>query len=140
MAQRGPKPKTSRNASRRLANTLGLAMLDATSDLTPVAYVEFKRLLAVLDNRGLLERVDLGVVTEAARIKALLDRAQADVDNPLHALDQDKVRMVTALNSHRLACFRALGLTQLPSRSIVKTIAKDSSAADPLAGKIKLHG
>ena len=138
--KRGPKPKTAKNAPRKPVETLPLAGVYATSDLTPVASKEFKRLVTLLDNRGTLERVDIAVLTECARIKALLDRAQADVDDPVGDLDKDKIRMVTALNSHRLALLRALGLTLFPSRSVVKTIAKDPSQADPIQGKIKLHG
>ncbi len=137
---RGPKPKTSKNSPARLATAPVQVEAYATSDLTPVAQDEFRRLVALLDNRGTLERVDIAVLTECARIKALLDRAQADVDDPVGGLMPDKVRMVTALNSHRLALLRAMGLTLMPSRSVVKTIAKDSQTADPIQGKIKLHG
>lgn len=136
----GPKPKTRKNSPSK-PSVLPLAeALYATSDLTPVAQEEFQRLARVLDSRGTLERVDIAVLTECARIKALLDRAQADVDGPVGGLDADKVRIVTALNSHRLALLRALGLTLMPSRSVVKTVAKDDNQADPIAGKIKLHG
>ncbi len=137
---RGPKPKTQKNAARKPSQALQEIATSATSDLTPVAKEEFWRLVTLLDSRGTLDRVDIGVLTECARIKGLLDLAHDDTTDIGGNLDADKVRVVTALNSHRLALLRAMGLTLMPSRSVVKTIAKDQNETDPIAGKIKLHG
>jgi hypothetical protein len=136
----GPKRKTARNRPQAAPRTIPIEQIEPTSVLTVEALTEFYRLASVLDNRGTLERVDIAVVTECARIKALLDRAQDDTDDLAGNLDINKVRMVTALNSHRLALLRSLGLTLMPSRSVVKTVAKTPEAADPLAALIKFKG
>jgi hypothetical protein len=135
----GPKPKTARNRLQKAPRTIPIEQIEPTSALTVEALTEFYRLATVLDNRQTLDRVNVGVLTECARIKALLDRAQDDTDDLAGNLDDDKVRMVTALNSHRLALLRALGLTLMPSRSVVKTTLKNPETADPLAELIKFR-
>jgi hypothetical protein len=133
---RGPKPKTAKN-SRQRARALPVSQYPApTSELTAVALVEFQRLCRALDGKGMLDRADVGVITKAASTKALLDRANEDlIDQPM---DADKVRMITSLDAKYLAYLRALSLTLFPSRSVVKTVAKNPDAADPIKGFIKL--
>lgn len=135
---RGRKPKTPKNSPRRPADVIKLNDLVPTSDLTPNALDEFLRLASRLESEGRLDRVDIAVVTNCARTKALLDRAHSDLDDPLGKLDQDKLRMATVLEGKVAMWMRALGLTVLPSRSVVKTVAKDPAAADPMKSLIKL--
>lgn len=140
MGNRGPKPKTQKNSPARPAVASTGNRPCAISKLTPAAGDEFTRLVTDLDNKGMLERADLGVITRAAQYKALEDRAQAELDDPLRALDPDTVRMMASISNKYLACLRALGLTLQPSRSVVKTIAKNEETSDPIQSKIKLHG
>ena len=127
---RGPKRKTAHNRPQPPSRAIGLSEIEPTSPLNDNAMVEFHRLLEVLDNRGQLERSDLGVVTAAARAKDLVDRTAI----------AGSVNEICQAENVYLGRLRALALTQIPSRSIVKTIAKDpEKSADPIAGKIKLH-
>ena len=128
MATRGKKPKTASNS----APPIGIKFEGVlpTSILNKEASKEFSRLCTVLFLRGTLERVDIAVLTECARITARLDQA--------YKLDELKV--INQLTTQRRGLLRELGLTLQPSRSVVKTVAKETNQADPVAGKIKLHG
>jgi len=129
MATRGKKPKTLSNS----APPVGLKFEDIqpTSILNAEASAEFSRLCTVLFLRGTLERVDIAVLTECARVTARLDQA--------YKLDETKV--INQFTTQRRGLLRELGLTLQPSRSVVKTVAKNAKDADdPIAGKIKLSG
>jgi hypothetical protein len=93
----------------------------------------------VLANRGSLDRVDLGVVTEAARVKTEIDRLYAE---PLdgQARDSKTVGLIALLTSQRRGLLRELGMTIKPSTTMVKTTAKNGEPIDPIEGMIKLHG
>ncbi len=135
---RGPKPKTRKNASPRPKDVAGEIKSAPTSPLSPVALEEFWRLVGELDWRGMLDSTDLSIVTDAARIKALLDwhhERAAGADPPRGIIAQ-----IGILESQRRGRLRELGLTKMPSRSIQKFETKDTQSADPIAGKIKLHG
>ena len=87
-----------------------------------------------LRDRGTLERNDVGVMTEAARLAALLNELHArnDIDTNLKAIG--------LLTSQLRGCRRELGLTTMPSRSVVTAMAKPKQAPDPLAKLIKIRG
>lgn len=139
MAQRGRKPRTARNSSDRHSGLIRRESLEPPSVLGDAAKAEYWRLVGVLDEKGTLDRVDLAVVAEAARIKAILDRAYADVEL---VLDRDALKTIGAMTTHRRGLLRELGLTLHPSRSIVRTNPSKSEAAedDPVAAMIKLSG
>lgn len=124
MATRGPKPKTAKNSRRKAPTTIKIDQVEPTSALAADALKEFYRLVGVLDRLRILERVDLSVVTEAARTKELLDRAYR-----LHeqTIDPKNVSVVTQLTSRHQGLIRMLGLSVQPSRSVVKTVAKNST-------------
>jgi hypothetical protein len=127
---RGPKPKTSKNSPSKpvaLASDLGIV---PTSPLNANALVEFERLVATLDQRGMLERMDVGVITACARAKDRADGCNADVN-----ASQSDIAQAENIYLGRL---RALALTQMPSRSLVKTTAKDVTQVDPIKALIKL--
>jgi phage terminase small subunit len=136
MSTRGPKPKTAVNASRKPPRALPLTKLNPPSELNAEALAEFRRLIAILDNRGTLERVDLAVVAECARIKDLLDRAHGFVDR---SIDPKMIAVVTQLTSQRRGLLREMGLSIMPSRSVVKTTMKSPEATtEPVAKLIKM--
>lgn len=139
MAQRGRKPRTARNSPDRHPGLIRHGSLEPPSALDKVAKVEYGRLVDVLDEKGTLDRIDLAVVAEAARVKALLDRAHAMVEK---ALDPWAVKMINVLTTQRRGLLRELGLTLQPSRSVVRTNPSQSEAAedDPVAAMIKLSG
>lgn len=134
MPKRGPKPRTVANASRTHVGLVRHEATEAPSALTAEAEAEYQRLSGVLRDKGTLDRVDLAVVAECARIKALLDRAHDMVE-----LDMDPaaMKMVGALTTQRRGLLRELGLTLHPSRSVVKTNAV-AHEDDPISGMIKL--
>ena len=118
MAKRGPKIRTAENAADGHPGVIRRNGLDAPSELDEVAETEYQRLLDVLSAKGSLDRVNLGVVAEAARIKSLLDHAH-ELVNIL--MDPKIVKMVGALTTHRRGLLRELGLTLQPSRSVART-------------------
>lgn len=129
---RGPKPQTARNRRQAAPRAVHLDEVMPTSVLNDNAMVEFRRLVVALDHRGMLDRADVGIITACARAK---DRADRCNDNP----DASQSDIAQAENIY-LGRLRALALTQLPSRSVVKTVARtEEKEADPVAGKIKLH-
>ena len=97
---RGPKPKTLKNS--RSKPTLGRAIdyPEPASVIGPEAHLEFYRLCAVLDQRGQLDRVDVSVITECARITILLNRCHALQDV---MIDPKNIILVTQLTSQRAA-------------------------------------
>jgi hypothetical protein len=138
MATRGPKLRSAKNAGRGRSGLIRRESLSPPSDLTEAAQAEYGRLCDVLESRGTLDRVDLAVLAEAARIKALLDRAHAVVD----VSDGHSIKVVNLLTTQRRGLLRELGLTLMPSRSLVRTNASNSEKkeADPLGELIRLHG
>ena len=134
---RGPKPKTKRNAAPKPQVVAGEIEAAPTSDLGPVAMEEFWRLVEGLDWRGMLDTTDLSIVTDAARLKELLD----DLHREAKAPDRPRgiIAQISMIETQRRGRLRELGLTKAPSRSVVKTVAKDpQKATSPIAGKIKL--
>ena len=130
MASRGKKPKTAKNSTPRLLPTDFRMEIHPASPLVDKQLAEFRRLVDVLFARGTLDLVDVAVITEAARVCARLSKAY----------DDDDTKVINQLTTQRRGLLRELGLTLQPSRSLVKTVAKDQNEADPIAGKIKLHG
>ncbi len=140
MGTRGPKPKTSKNAAQRPSDEIRINDLTPTADLSPKAMDEFLRLARTLDLQGRLDNVDVGVITMTAQDKALMDRMNELIDKERGFPDEKHITARNGVRNKWYTGMRSLGLTVLPSRSVVKTIAKDTQAADPIAGKIKLHG
>ncbi len=135
---RGPKPKTRKNAAPKPKDVAGEITAAPTSPLSPVALEEFWRLVSELDWRGMLDKTDLSIVTDAARLKALLDQLHAQVVDGIPP--RGLVAQIGIVESQRRGRMREMALTTAPNRSVVKTIAKDVDKTDPIAGKIKLHG
>ncbi len=136
---RGPKPKTRKNAAPRPVDAIRINDLVPTSELSADALDEFLRLARSLDAQGRLESVDIGVVTSTADDKAMLDRLNAWIAKEKGFPDEKHIASRNGVKAKWLAGMRALGLTVLPSRSVVKTVAKDpQKTTSPIAGKIKL--
>jgi hypothetical protein len=132
---RGKKLRTAANSDKAHAKVLRHGTLEPPSDLTGAARVEYDRLVGVLAAKGTLDRVDLGVVAEAARAKDWLDRSYKVDGSP----SLQEIAAVSKLTSQRRGLLRELGLTLIPSRSVVRTNPVPAEA-DPIAGKIKLSG
>jgi phage terminase small subunit len=115
---RGPKPKTAKNKPSKPTGPSLAGPPVPTCTLTPIAQTEFERLVLMLDNRNTLERVDVAVITEAARVFARLCKAY----------DDDDTKVINQLTTQRRGLLRELGLTLQPSRTLVKTVAKDPNA------------
>jgi hypothetical protein len=137
MAIRGPKPKTARK-SRPRAGRIDHSSFDPPYPLAGVVLDEYWRLVDVLDNRGSLDRVDLAVVAECARISGLLARLYGDLGQG--SLDSADLKAIACLTAQRRGLLRELGLTIKPSTTLVKTVAKNSNAveAPAIAGSIKI--
>jgi hypothetical protein len=133
MAKTGPKQRTAKNTARRQGG-FSRAPVEPTAGLTTDGRREFDRLVKSLRDRGTLERNDLGVVTEAARVAAILNKVHARDD-----IDAD-IKTIGILTSQLRGLRRELGLTTMPSRSVVTALAKPGKAADPLAKLIKIRG
>jgi phage terminase small subunit len=133
---RGPKVKTARNS--RVA-VIRHETLEPPSTLTKPARAEFDRLVGVLRCKGTLERVDLGILAEAGRVKALLDQMHRNVEKDPN--DWRSANRIGTLTTQRRALFRELGLTLLPSRSMIKTNPVGSDRDEepgPWASKLKV--
>lgn len=133
---RGPKTKTARNTSPRHKELIRHETLEPPCDLTEAARAEYDRLIAVLSTKGTMDRVDLGVVAEAARIKDELDIAHVVFRAGRNLAG---AKLVGLFTSQRRGLLRELGLTTAPNRSVVRAnpvpAEKDD---DPVAGKIRL--
>lgn len=137
MAKRGPKPKTTGPALPPAATDP--ERIEPCSELTPGAAKEFRRLAEVLIALGTVGRADLAVLTEAARVKDLLDKAHRSAD----VLDAATIKVVNILTTQRRGLLRELGLTLQPSRSVVHSNAKspsDNAEDDPIRKFIKISG
>jgi hypothetical protein len=88
------------------------------------AKTEFDRLIVVLRRRGTLERVDMGTVTELARVKALLDAEHARPGEP----DAARLKAIAILTNLRRGLTRELGLTLQPSRATYRVNPGHGSA------------
>ena len=112
---RGRKVQTALNSDKRACKELiRHETLEPPCDLTVPARSEYDRLVGALQAKGTLDRCDLGVIAECSRIKALLDRLHAFLDD---ALDSKVIATTTMLTSQRRG-LRELGLTTAPNRSL----------------------
>ena len=125
---RGPKRKTAANRSQTPPRALQPCDVEPSIPLGDHAMAEFVRLVAELDRRGTLERHDVGHITAAARVWGRL----------YAALELNDEKIACLLENIYRGYKRELGLTSLPSRSIVRTVAKDDNQY-PTASKIKIH-
>jgi hypothetical protein len=137
MSKRGPKIRTGTNSRKEVKGFIRRASLDPPSELNEAATVEYWRLIGVLDSRGTLDRIDLAAVAQAARVKEQLDRVSAEADAVLEA---DTVQMLHMLVSQWRGLCRDMGLTLMPSRSLVRTIAKGAVEPSKWGDKLKVHG
>lgn len=126
---RGPKVKTALNSPPGAGDRIRRDDVAPTSTLHPVALAEFQRLVVVLDSRGCLDRVDLAIVTECARVKETLDI--------MYSLND--LKQIPLFTAQRRGLLRELGLTIKPSTTLVRSDAKNRESTDPIADKIKIH-
>jgi hypothetical protein len=136
--KRGPKPRTALNSRSNAKGFIRHTELAPTAALTPAALEEFQRLIVVLESRGTLDRVDLGVITETARVKGLLDRAHAtQPEDP----DIESVRVVAMLSAQLRGFRRDMGLNLLPSRSVVhstgRPVYRGKDGVDAVLGMVR---
>lgn len=135
--KRGPKLRSAQNSHDTRPGIVRHETLEPPSDLPPAARAEYNRLVGVLQAKGTLDRVDLGVIAEAARTKEWLDQSYQATAGRVPTLVE--IAAVSKLTSQRRGLLRELGLTLQPSRSVVKTNAVPAEI-DPIAAKIKLMG
>ena len=139
--KRGVKPKNAANSRRRTRGVIRHdEMLEPASLLTLEARVEYDRLAGVLRQKGTLDRVDLGVITEAARVKALLDRLHSQIEENLG--NWRVLNRLVALTAQRHILLRSLGLTTVPSGSVVKAnpIGSAHDESGQWQNKLKVSG
>lgn len=134
---RGPKVRTQENSRQGVAGSLTHEGFDPPCKLSMPAKREYYRLVGLLDSAGTIERVDLMCVANAARIKALLDRAYRDLRR---LPNQDSLKAVNMLTTQHRGLLRELGLTSQPSRTVFRAKPKGSERDDqsPWAGKLKV--
>ncbi len=131
---RGRKVKTAQNST---TGFIRRETLDATSELTAVSQAEYDRLIGVLTSKGILDRVDLAVVVEAARCKEYLDRCYAILaEKP----SLNEAKLISVITTQRRALLRELGLTVKPSNSRMTVNAVPPETMDPISARIKLSG
>jgi len=133
MSQRGPKARTPRN--ERPASRFVDTNIEPTCELTEGAKVEFKRLVATLWERDLLDRAEIGHISQAARVKDWLDTVCGKPGGD--------VRDAAMLLTHLRGLHRELGLTLQPSKGVGRNKALPEPVEaedDPVAGRIKLSG
>lgn len=132
---RGRKLKTVENSPRGTADLIHRDSIESPSDLSEAAQIEYRRLCDVLDSRGTFTRIDLAVVAECARIKAELDRAYK-----LNSImfDPKIVNVIGTLTSQRRGLLREMGLSILPSRSVIKSVAKTPQSQEAIGPLIKI--
>jgi hypothetical protein len=131
MSSRGPQLRTTRNSRPGSGEFIEHHTLAPTCDLTPEARVEFDRLINVLRSKGSLGLVDLGGVTDLARMTDLLSLA----------IKAGDAKAIGIYQSHVRGLRRELGLTRQPSRSVVRTVPGSdggTAAASGIAKFIKL--
>jgi hypothetical protein len=111
ITRRGPKVKTPRNSPPVIP--IDCAGLQPTVSLCPVGRAEFARLVSALRAKGLLEKADLGCISQAARLKARLDKAH----------DADDLKAIGILSSQLRGTMREIALTLQPSKNSAKPAA-----------------
>lgn len=136
MSRRGQKLRSAENSHPSRPGIVRHETLASPSELSPVAQAEYDRLIGVLTTKGTIDRVDLSTIAECARIKAALDA--------LYKTDPDlagrwSIARAGTLTTQRRGLLRELGLTLLPSRSMVRTNPVPAEE-DPIASLIKLSG
>jgi phage terminase small subunit len=140
--KRGPKVRTAQNAALGHKELIRHETLDAPCELTAGARDEYERLLGVLQTKGTLDRVDLAVVAECARIKSLLDIAHASVEGitEMSGADWPKIKLVGFLTTQRRYLLRELGLTTQPCRSVVRAnpVGSERDDKDRWSGRLKV--
>jgi hypothetical protein len=94
------------------------------SKLGRVAQAEFDRLMTVLRKRGVEAKIDIGVVTEAARVKGFID---AECEKG----DRMDPRVYKELANLRRGLIRELGLVLQPSRARYAVQGGPASASSP---------
>ncbi len=126
---RGPKPKTPKNKPQAPPRLLDADQVAPTIELAGEALTEFRRLVALLDWRGQLDRVDIGHITAAARVWGRLCAALEAAD------EKTACQLDTLYRGYK----RELGLTSHPSHTHVHTTAKSPDApGDPIRDRIKI--
>jgi hypothetical protein len=129
MSARGRKVSTPENSPSPLVLPGPYAPI---SPLTASGKREFDRLVNLLRRRGVLDRVDVGHITEAARVKEFIDAECA------HGASMDTKEYARLANLRR-GLLRELGLTLQPSRAMYRVsggLGTDSQSrwAHALAG------
>ncbi|MGP0065929.1 MAG: hypothetical protein ACLQGP_20310 [Isosphaeraceae bacterium] len=136
---RGPKNRTAQNVHRSHAGIIRHKTLDPPCKLSKAAQEEYDRLLGVLQAKGTLDRIDLAVIAECARIKGILDRYHDAIDGSEGVPDSKLVASLGTLTSQRRGLLRELGLSVQPSRSVVRTNPVPADIEhDPVAARIRL--
>jgi len=112
MAKRGRKPKP-------LPFRLQSGDIKPPFKLPRGGLTEFRRLAAILTARGMIERVDLGIMCECARTSAVLNDLHENLtDDPPATL----LRCICQLTNVRRGLLRDLGLTIQPS-TVIRPVA-----------------
>ena len=127
MPSRGPKVKTAQNSRPGSSDFIVHDSLEPTCDLTPQARLEFARLINVLRSKGSLGLVDLGGVSDLARMTDLLSGA----------IKAGDAKAVGIYQSHVRGLRRELGLTRQPSRTLVRTVPGSDGGASGASGIAK---
>jgi phage terminase small subunit len=136
MAKRGKKLSTAKNSLPGSSGRIHRKSIDPPSTLSPEAQIEYQRLCEVLESRGTLDRIDLAVVAECARIKDLLDRVQKLCGI---GIDSKMISTACQLTSQRRGLLREMGLSIQPSRSVIRSdMQVPGKQSEPLAKLVKL--
>lgn len=145
MPKRGPKSRTLANSRPARVGAIDWSGVGPPSDLTSEAEVEFYRLVEVLRSVGSLERTDPGLVIDAARVKALLDLAHAEIDQ--HGLmithpnktksKNPMIEVVNNLTFRRRALLKDMGLSPATSK-VTNPSASNAENESPWAGVLKV--
>jgi hypothetical protein len=139
MANRGEQTKTPSNSRKRITMVPESEYPEPTAELNRIALKEYKRLCRVLDSHGMLERAEPGVITSASLTK---ERLVSLYKNLAFGLDPKYIdSKINAAENIYLGRLKALGLTLQPSRSVVKTTARQPvDSSDPWSNKAKIVG
>jgi hypothetical protein len=138
MSKRGRQLKTSRNSAKGTKGFVHHETLDSPRDLNAAAQVEYQRLLKLFQSRGTIDRFDLSQVAQLARVSEKLDRLNEQSQSG--ELDYQLEKMQHMLTSQYRGLLRDMGVTLMPSRSVVRTVGQPTQNADPIEALIKLHG
>jgi P27 family predicted phage terminase small subunit len=144
--KRGPKVKTAQNSLESVSGLIRHRELKVPKAFPRAAKAEFRRLIQALTQVGLLDKVDLGVITECARVTGLLHAAHKLIaDDGMYQVTSNGLKTkhpamdaISILTSQRRGLLRELGLTISPRRAQIKNA--ESTSQDPLEALIKLHG